>query len=165
MPIDESLKSFVSKFELLDLYLYLLGFLIPSIYGDVIESIFSLIIDILICVRLKAKFGKLVYLVFAFESFDIFDIFMGGDLIGLIEIIPFWYFLYKFKIDNAKVQLAEVQANQSIMNKDNYISEGSKDISITPKSNIPEDKKIICKFCGSDIFDSDSSCPHCGTRI
>ncbi len=151
--------------ELLDIFLVVVGLVIPSIFGDIFESVISLIIELVVFFMFKKRYGNISYAILIIESFDWFDVFMGGnfDVIGWIEIIPFWFLLYKHKTNDAKRKYADTSKYVPMISKEVVIPEDSIDMSIFTINNNPENDKNLCDYCGGDISDSEYNCPYCGT--
>jgi len=134
--------------DVLDIFLYLVGLFIPL--GDFFESIVGGSFDVMLLIWLFPLLKKRIVWVFLIECLDITDLFffMGKfDVIGWIEMLPLWYWVYNQSL------IKENYANRKFLSSlEKELVSLSKISKICPvcEVEIPSESKV-CEYCGSDL--------------
>jgi hypothetical protein len=133
--------------DILDVFLYFVGLLIPL--GDLFESMVGGAFDILLLIWLFPILRKDVVWVFLFECLDTMDLFFitaRFDFIGLMELLPLWWWIYK----------EWVMKPESSTEKKSSSDKNSREIPEKPR---------ICPLCEVEITYESKVCEYCGADL
>lgn len=146
---EQELLSITKINDLLDVFLFFVGLFIPFT-GDLIESIIGTLFDLLLLYWLfdddDIRFNAIW--IFLLELLDLSDFFTLGliDVLGWIELFPFWFLFYKSLKIKAKSENGGISPTKP---------------SISMKK-VRKKKKQFCNICGAQIKENVRICENCG---
>ena len=143
--------------DVLDIFLFLIGFFLPL--GDYFESIVGGSFDLLLLIWMYPIIRRNAIWLFILECIDLTDLITVGwwDVLGWIELFPFWYFYYKdFTIEmNIKEKKLALLENSNV----SKLSAAQN----TPKPTIETEQN--CPECGNKIPFNSKVCELCGAKL
>lgn len=155
-PEEKELYDICIINDILDVFLFLLGLFIPF-SGDLIESIIGGLFDLILFYWMfqdkDIRFNAIWILLL--ELFDLGDFATMGlvDIIGWIEVIPFWVIGFRL-LKSREVQ----ELKEDISKKAKKIL---KSVEKTPEII----KEMFCPHCNSIITPEMRICESCGIEI
>lgn len=159
-PKDEEIWGLSKLNDVLDIGLFLVGFLIPM--GDPFESAMGGVFDLLLGYwYLKDKrIGKQVIPILLLECIDVADLFTPGffDVIGWIELVPFWFLFYRRFLNDLKL-FEET--------RETILEEKSPVLRKNQLNNVSMEKNefLLCRECGAVVKKNMTLCEACGKDI
>ena len=171
---DEENFQWIKLNDFLDIPLFFIGLLIPFI-GDILESGLSFCIDLFLLYKLSPLYGSKARWVFFLEQLDLTDFFSGGlvDLLGWVELIPFWVLLYLYfqpqvtqfeKIPNEERKGAQKPLSPPSFTISSDSITGSNSKTAEKVVNSSESDRWLCSMCGEFNPPSNKICERCGAH-
>jgi len=143
--------------DVLDIFLFGIGLFLPL--GDYFESIVGGAFDVLLFIWMFQVIRTNAIWILLLECIDLTDLITKGrwDVVGWIEVLPFWYFYYK----DYTLELRASERKLEIL-EDTNLSK----LSAAQKSQQPMiETKKVCPGCGNKIPYKLEACELCGAKL